>query len=57
MGAEAVSESEFEQASIQPLSRFDYTLAGPDALTLEGALSTIRKHHPGQRIWIEHSVG
>lgn len=51
MSANALSQSAFEQASIQPLSLFDYTLV--DALTLEGALSTIREHHPGQRIWIE----
>jgi len=53
-GADALSEAEFEQLPFDRLTRFDYTLADADTLTLEDALSTIKEHHPGQRIWIEH---
>jgi len=55
-GADALSESEFEQMPFQHLTRFTYPLAAADPLTLERALSTIEEHHPGERIWVERSA-
>ena len=55
-GADALSESAFQELSFNGLTRFNYPLWNADALTLEDALSTIKEHHPGERIWVEHGA-
>jgi hypothetical protein len=50
-GADTLSEAEFESHTGSALSRFAYSI--DDEQDLEGALETIREHHPGAVIWVE----
>ena len=49
-GSDAISEAD---DLVKRVSRFNYALSGVDKNILEGALETIKEHHPGQTIWIE----
>ena len=52
-GADAISESDYLAQDGGDLSRFDSALAGECREVVEGALETIREHHPGATIWVE----
>ena len=53
-GADAITEDAYALLSSPEPSRFNYNLTdadGPDCI--DGAVSTIEEHHPGQTIWVE----
>lgn len=52
-GADAIAESEFSTQRIPHLTRLTYPLLGEGRDVLEGALDTIREHHPGEIVWVE----
>jgi hypothetical protein len=53
-GSEAISEADWAALPSPQPSRFSYSLTGPDAADyIDGAVSTIEEHHPGQTIWVE----
>ena len=35
------------------ITKFNYEISPEDRKSLDGALSTIAEHHPGERVWIE----
>ena len=51
-GSDAITEVEFKSYSNQNITRFDYSLS--DNKTLEGAINTIKEHHPESVIWVEN---
>jgi hypothetical protein len=54
--AEAISESAFAALATENVTRFVYSVAGPNpTMAVADALETISEHHPGQRIWVEHA--
>lgn len=55
-GADAVPEAEFDKLERGNITRFNYSFAGADMATMQGALATIEEHHPGERVWIESAV-
>jgi hypothetical protein len=52
-GADAISETEYQTRCIPRLSRFIYSLQGETQEVMEGALDTIREHHPDEVVWVE----
>ena len=50
-GSDAISAHEYRSLTRPAVSRFNYSLLGPQAT--EGAVATIEEHHPGERIWME----
>lgn len=52
-GSDAITEREYEAQRTPRLSRFRFPLQGETREVLEGALDTIREHHPGETIWVE----
>ena len=36
------------------MTRFSYPLAGAEPEVVAEALATIREHHPGETIWVQH---
>lgn len=52
-GTNALSEAEFAKLERSNVTRLTYSLASADKATIQRALSTIKEHHPGERIWIE----
>lgn len=55
-GTDALSEAEFEKLARDNVTRFTYSFANADKATIEGALSTIAEHHPGESVWVESVV-
>lgn len=53
-GSDAISESDFEKLECTSLTRISYPLGGEGEEVLAGAVETIREHHPGESVWIEH---
>jgi hypothetical protein len=49
----AITEQEFAAINGQALTRFDYSFSLSDSQALADALSTIREHHPGDKVWVE----
>jgi hypothetical protein len=37
------------------LTRFSYPLLGASPSQVQDAVATIREHHPGQTIWVQHA--
>ena len=56
VGADVISREEHQRFVSEGvnLTRFSYTLAREDADAMAVALETIREHHPGETIWVEH---
>ena len=53
-GSDAIDEATYRASLPHGLSRFSYSLTGSDASeVIQGTLSTIEDHHPGQTIWVE----
>ncbi len=53
-GADTITEDAYALLSSPKPSRFNYNLTDADGLDcIDGAVSTIEEHHPGQTIWIE----
>lgn len=53
-GADAISESDWDDLSGVDVSRFDYPLAGEPPEVIKGALEAIAEHHPQAAVWVEH---
>ena len=54
--ADAITESEFSVLVAANVTRFVYTVSGPDpTMKMTDALETVSEHHPGQRVWVEHA--
>ena len=49
-GSDAISEADYATLTLA-LNRFTYELA--DRQMVDGAISTIEEHHPGQIVWVE----
>ncbi|GKS97518.1 hypothetical protein [Acidovorax sp. SUPP2825] len=47
------SDLVFDLMSIKDVSQFNYPLMGASLDIIEGALETIREHHPGEVVWVE----
>jgi hypothetical protein len=56
-GSDAISEAEYSKLQGHKVSRFNYTLAGEASNVLDGALETIKDHHPNETIWVESVPG
>jgi len=55
-GAEAISEEDFSRLAAKDVTRFQHTISGPEQpAAIADALATIREHHPGHRVWVEHA--
>ena len=56
VGADAMTHEEhYHIASTGvDLTRFEYPLSGADSATVQGALETVRLHHPGASIWVQY---
>ncbi len=52
-GSDAISEKEFAKYNGGNLTRFIYSLSDASAEILEGAVETMREHHPNERVWVE----
>ncbi len=50
-GSDTISEHEYRLLRRPALSRFNYSLVGPQ--TTQRAVATIEEHHPGETIWME----
>jgi hypothetical protein len=57
LGSEAISEKEHKLlcASGSSITRFSYELRGSGREVVEGALLTVKEHHPGEVIWVQHA--
>lgn len=55
-GADAISEADYLGQERGHLSRFDYALAGESHDVIQGAIETIKEHHPHETVWIESAV-
>lgn len=53
-GADAISETDYENLHDLNISRFTYSLASEALEVIEGALETILEHHPNATVWVEH---
>ena len=54
--ADAITESEFSVLATENVTRFVYSVSGPNpTMAMADAIETISEHHPGQRIWVEHA--
>jgi hypothetical protein len=56
VGSDAITEDEHQVFSSKGvnLTRFSYPLAGAESDIVAEALATIREHHPGETIWVQH---
>ena len=56
VGSDAISEDEHHVISSEgvKMTRFSYPLAGAEPEVVAEALATIREHHPGETIWVQH---
>ena len=54
-GADAISEVDYLAKGAADLSRFIYPLGGESTEVIQGAIDTIREHHPRETIWIERA--
>ncbi|MES2826056.1 MAG: hypothetical protein V4732_20820 [Pseudomonadota bacterium] len=54
-GAEVLSEEEIDSIRTLgiDLTDFSYTINIQDVNEIEGAVETIREHHPGHKVWVE----
>lgn len=55
-GSDTMSEEDFDAFVGIDVSRFNYSLGDASADVLEGAIHTIREHHPDSTIWVEARV-
>ena len=54
--ADAITESEFSVLAAENVTRFVYSVSGPNpTMAMADAIETISEHHPGQRVWVEHA--
>jgi hypothetical protein len=54
--ADAITESEFSVLAAKNVTRFVYSVSGPNpSMGIADAIETISLHHPGQRVWVEHA--
>jgi hypothetical protein len=54
-GADATTEQAFSGLAGRNVTRFNYSFtAHAQQQVLECAVSTIREHHPGSHVWVEH---
>lgn len=51
-GVLSALELEALRAADVEVSEFTYTLESDDRAGIEGAVETIREHHPGQTVWV-----
>ncbi len=52
---DAVSEPVFSRLTGRNVTRFNYSINVHELQSpLEDAISTIREHHPGSHVWVEH---
>lgn len=56
-GADAVTESNYENLHGLNISRFTYALGGEALEIIREALETISEHHPDEIIWVENNPG
>lgn len=52
-GADAISEADYLGQQDGNLSRFDYPLAGESREVIEGAIESVKEHHPNETVWVE----
>jgi hypothetical protein len=52
-GADAISETDYLGQESGNLSRFAYALAGERHEVIQGAIETIKEHHPHETVWVE----
>lgn len=55
-GSDAMSDEDFDAFVGVDVSRFNYSLGDASEDVLEGAIDTIREHHPDSTIWVEAKV-
>lgn len=51
-GVLSAQELEALRAADVEVSDFSYSLELDDSVGIEGAVETIREHHPGQTVWV-----
>ena len=56
VGSDAISENEYQHFCSDgiSISMFSYPLTDESHKVIQGALSTIEEHHPGDVIWVQH---
>ncbi len=56
LGADAMSERRHKElcSSGHKITRFAYGLLGASSEVVEGALATIKEHHPAEAIWVQY---
>ena len=55
LGADAMTEKQYQEHQGCKITQFSYELSSASPELVEDALLTIKEHHPGQVIWVQHA--